>query len=245
MKNICLVLEYLGKNYSGYQKQKNAISIQQVLEDAIFEATKERVDTFASGRTDAGVNALGQVVNFFTSSSIAPEKFAVCINRFLPKDIRVISSKEVPMEFNSRLSAVSKTYEYRIIYKRPLSVFEEGRYVGYTYSLDFDILKKAVKKFEGEHDFSSFMASGSNIKDNTIRTIYLFDFDLEGDNLTFTITGNGFLYNMVRILVGTVLDISRGVLNLDVVDKLLEGKSRRLAGQTAPAEGLYLKCVEY
>lgn len=245
MKNICLLLEYLGKNYSGYQKQINAVSIQQVLEDAIFEALGERVDTFASGRTDAKVNALGQVVNFFTSSRIAPEKMAICINRHLPQDIRVISSREVPEDFNSRLSAKSKTYEYRLVYKRPLSVFEIDRAVSYSYTLDFELLKRVLKKFEGEHDFSSFMASGSNIKDKTIRTIYSFTFERSGDNVTFTIRGNGFLYNMVRILIGTSLDIARGVLDYSVIDKLLEGKNRKLAGKTAPAEGLYLKCVEY
>ncbi len=245
MKNICLIIEYLGKNYCGYQKQKNGISIQQVLEQAIESALAVKVETYASGRTDSGVNALGQVVNFETNTTIAPEKIAVCINRYLPQDIRVIKSFEVDKDFNSRFSAKSKTYEYRVVSGRPLSVFEKDRYAEFNYTLDFELLKKACDKIIGEHDFSSFMASKSNIKENTVRTVYDFGFERQGDYIIFSITGNGFLYNMVRIIVGTVLDIARGQLNLDAIDQMLMGKARAKGGKTAPAEGLYLKAVEY
>lgn len=245
MKNICLIIEYLGKNYAGYQKQKNAISIQQVLEEAIQNAIGEKIDTFASGRTDSGVNALGQVVNFFTKTTIAPEKIAICINRFLPQDIRVIKSYEESAEFNSRLSAKSKTYQYLVVYKRPLSVFEVDRAVSYNYDLDFDLLGKCLKKFEGSHDFSSFMASKSNIKENTVRNIYSFDYKKVDDLITFTVSGNGFLYNMVRILIGTALDIARGQLDISIIDELFKGNARAKAGKTAPACGLYLKSVLY
>ncbi len=245
MKNICLIIEYLGKNYCGYQKQINGITIQSVLEDAIEKALGKRVDTYASGRTDSGVNALAQVVNFESDTTILMDKIPLCINRHLPDDIRVISASEKPSDFNSRFSAKSKTYEYRIINGRPLSVFEKGRAVEYTYKLDFDLLQKACDKITGEHDFSSFMASKSNIKDNTIRTVYELTYTYIDNALTFTIRGNGFLYNMVRIIIGTVLDIARGQLSLDIIDKLFEGKTRQKAGITMPAEGLYLKKVEY
>lgn len=245
MKNICLIIEYLGKNYCGYQKQINGISIQQVLEEAIENATSKKVETYASGRTDSGVNALGQVVNFETDSTIAPEKMAVCINRYLPNDIRIIKSFEVESDFNSRFSAKSKTYEYRLVINRPLSVFEVDRAALCTYNLDLDKMKKACQKIVGEHDFGSFMASKSNIKDNTVRTVYSFDFVQNDDMLIFTIKGNGFLYNMVRIIIGTMIDIARGSLDISVIDKMFEGNNRKIGGKTAPAEGLYLKEVEY
>ena len=245
MKNICLIIEYLGKNYCGYQVQKNGISIQQVLEESIENATGEKVTTYASGRTDSGVNALGQVVNFETNATIAPEKMAICINRFLPEDIRVIKSFEVAADFNSRFSAKSKTYEYRVVNGRPLSVFEKNRYAEFNYTLDFDKLKMACDKIIGEHDFKSFMASKSNIKENTVRTVYNFGFERQGDHIIFTIKGNGFLYNMVRIIVGTVLDIARGQLDISAIDQMFSGSQRSKGGKTAPAEGLYLKEVEY
>lgn len=245
MKNICLIIEYLGKNYCGYQVQKNGISIQQVLEESIENAIGEKVITYASGRTDSGVNALGQVVNFQTNTGITPEKIAICINRFLPDDIRVTKSFEVDSGFNSRFSAKSKTYEYRVVNGRPLSVFEKGRFAEINYTLDFELLEKACAKIIGEHDFSSFMASKSNIKENTVRTVYDFSFERQGDYIIFSITGNGFLYNMVRIIVGTVLDIARGQLDISIIDEMLQGKLRAKGGKTAPACGLYLKQVEY
>lgn len=245
MKNICLIIEYLGKNYCGYQKQKNGISIQQVLEQAIESALSQKVTTYASGRTDSGVNAFGQVVNFETTTTIAPEKIAICINRHLPDDIRVLKSFEVDKDFNSRFSAKSKTYEYIFVINRPLSVFEIGRAAHCSYKLDYELLDEACQKILGEHDFSSFMASKSNIKENTVRTINAFYFEKSGDTLIFTIEGNGFLYNMVRIIVGTVIDIARGAIDIKVLDEMFKGNNRKLGGKTAPAEGLYLKEVEY
>ena len=245
MKNICLIIEYLGKNYCGYQKQINGISIQQVLEEAIENAISQKVETYASGRTDSGVNAFGQVVNFETDSTIAPEKMAVCINRYLPDDIRVIKSFEVDSDFNSRFSAKSKTYQYIMVMNRPLSVFEIDRAAHCPYDLDMELLDEACQKILGEHDFSSFMASKSNIKDNTVRTINAFYFEKCGDTLIFTIEGNGFLYNMVRIIIGTMIDIARGFIDISVIDEMFKGNNRKLGGKTAPAAGLYLKEVEY
>lgn len=245
MKNICLILEYIGSNYCGYQKQLNGISIQQKLEEAIAQATGQNVTSYASGRTDAGVHSLGQVVNFETDTTISPDKLALCINRYLPEDIRVVKSYEVDSGFNSRFSAKSKTYEYKVVVNRPLSVFEKGLALECGYDLDLDLMHKACSKVVGEHDFSSFMASKSNIKENTVRTIFAFDFRQDGDMIIFAITGNGFLYNMVRILVGTMIDIARGKMDISILDDLLQGGARTKAGKTVPPDGLYLKKVEY
>lgn len=244
MKNICLILEYLGTNYCGFQRQKNGLTIQEVLENTIEECLGEKCKTYPSGRTDAGVHALGQVVNFFTSTTVQPEKISVVLNLKLPKDIRVVKSFEVDSTFNSRKSAKSKTYIYKIFTGRELSVFDHGRALFCYYKLDFDKMIEACKLIEGEHDFSSFVASNATTK-TTVRTIYKATLEKQGDWLTFSVTGNGFLYNMVRILVGSLIEIGRGKLSLEEFKKVLLGNARHKAGKTVSPDGLYLKEVEY
>lgn len=244
MKNICLILEYVGTNYCGFQKQKNGLSIQEVLENTIFEITNEHVKTIPSGRTDAGVHALGQVVNFLTSSTIPADKFKVVLNLKLPKDIRVKKSYEVDLKFNSRKCAKQKTYEYKIFCGESLSAFDEDRCLLCKYKLNLQDMQMASMKFLGEHDFSSFVASNHTTK-TTIRTIYESYFENRNGYLYYVVTGNGFLYNMVRIIVGTLLEVGRGKMPVNEVDNLLKGNQRQKAGKTVSPSGLYLKGVKY
>lgn len=244
MKNICLILEYLGTNYCGFQRQKNGVSIQEVLENTLKEVTGEETKTYPSGRTDAGVHAMGQVVNFFTSSTIQPEKFTVVLNLKLPKDIRVKRSFEVDLNFNARKSAKQKTYIYKIYTGEVLSAFDQGRCLFCGYKLNLAQMNEACKKLEGEHDFSAFVASNATTK-TTVRTIYSASLIKEGEYLTFSVTGNGFLYNMVRIIVGTLIEIGRGKIHLKTLEELLKGGNRTCAGKTVSPDGLYLKEVKY
>ena len=244
MKNICLVLEYVGTNYCGFQKQKNGISIQQILENAISLVTKENTKTYPSGRTDAGVHALGQVVNFHTNSKIPPDKFFFLLNNILPKDIRVLKSFEVPNDFHSRKSAKSKTYIYKIYNGKNFSVFDEDRVLFYKKPLDFELLQKGAELIKGTHNFSAFVSSNATTK-TTVRTIYRSTFQKKGDYFIYCIKGNGFLYNMVRILVGTLLEVGSKKRSFDNLKSLLNGEDRNKSGKTVSPCGLYLKEVNY
>jgi len=245
MTNIKLTIEYIGLKYSGYQKQKNGDTIQQHLEQAIYEVTGENVTTYASGRTDAGVNALGQVVNFFTNSKIKPEQFAIALNHHLPQDISVVKSESVSEDFNARFSAVSKTYIYKVCTGEHMSIFDNDRVLHHPKHIDYELLQESCKKLLGEHNFSSFMSAGSNITDDTVRTIYDAYWTKDGDYLTFEITGNGFLYNMVRIIVGTMLDVASSKKPIEIWEQLFKGNARNLAGKTVKPYALYLKQVNY
>ena len=241
--NIGLIIEYIGTNYCGFQRQKNGITVQEVLENAIERATAQKSVITASGRTDTGVHAMGQVVNFQTNTTIAPEKLAIVINLHLPSDVRVLKSFVVRDDFNSRYDAVEKTYIYRVCNAENMSVFETNRALHFPKKLDLKLMENAAKKLVGEHDFSSFMATGSSVK-STVRTIKKMSIYKEKDNIIFEITGNGFLYNMVRIIVGTLLDIGCGKKQ-DNIEELLLGGRRKMAGKTVGASGLYLKEVLY
>ena len=241
--NIGLVIEYIGTNYCGFQRQKNGITVQEVLENAIEMATAQKSTITASGRTDTGVHALGQVVNFKTNTTIAPEKLAIVINLHLPKDVKVLKSFVVDDEFNSRFDAKEKTYVYRVCNDENMSVFKENRALHFPKKLDINKMKMAAKKLVGEHDFSSFMATGSSVK-STVRTIKKVSIYEENKDIVFEISGNGFLYNMVRIIVGTLLDIGSGKKE-DNISELLLGGRRKMAGKTVGAQGLYLKEVLY
>lgn len=246
MKNIQLIVEYLGTNYSGYQKQKNGKSIQSELERAIKEALGETPAVYASGRTDAGVHAKGQVVNFLTDTTIPSDKIAIKLNMHLPKDISIIESREVSKDFNARFWAVAKEYHYRICRSEHMSIFEKDRALHYPHKLDLEKMKAAADKLVGEHDFGGFQASKSDLKGDSIRKIIRADFEeKEHGILVFKIRGTGFLYNMVRIIVGTLLDIGCGKKDAEVIDRIFETKDRTFAGKTVAAAGLYLKRVYY
>lgn len=246
MRNIKLVIEYEGTNYSGWQVQKNAASIQETIQNAIERITGHRPELTGSGRTDAGVHALGQVANFLTESRIPAERFAFALNAVLPQDIVIKSSSEADMDFHSRYSAVGKQYSYLILNsKQPTALYRSLAYhVSYCDKLDINKLEAASRHFIGTYDFSGFMSSGSSVKD-TVRTIYDIKITQNDDFIKITYHGNGFLYNMVRIISGTLLYAAIGKIEPDHIQDIILSKDRTRAGITLPAHGLYLEKVFY
>ncbi len=241
---IKLKIEYDGTDYCGWQIQPNGVSVQEVITAAIKKITGEDVKLIGSGRTDAGAHAAGQVAHFDTESSIPPEKFAHALNAVLPEDIKIISAEQADDDFNARFSAKRKTYEYHM-YMSEFSHPRKSRYaVWINYPLDTEKMNSAAKLFEGEHDFRCFLAANSSVKD-TIRTIYNAKVEKLGDEIIFSVTGNGFLYNMVRIMAGTLVAVGSGKLAERDILKILANGERQFAGKTMPAKGLLLKSVEY
>ncbi len=244
MPNIKLTIQYEGTNYIGWQKQLKGDSIQGEIEKAIKNITGEEVNLIASGRTDSGVHALGQVANFLTNSSIPPDKFKYALNTKLPEDISIIESEEVPCDFHARYDAIGKRYMY-LIYNNPIRNPIYRRFVYHIpYPLDYENMKEGVKYLIGTHDFAAFMASNSSVE-NTIRTINNAYLSRKNELILFRIEGNGFLYNMVRIIVGTLIEIGRGKLKPYDISHIIESKNRKLAGPTASSQGLFLERVYY
>ncbi len=243
-KNIKIIVSYNGKNYCGWQKQKESLGIQGELEYACKKAFNQKeVELIGSGRTDAGVHALGQVANFLVDTKIPVEKFPEILNNILPKDISVLAAEEVDIDFHSRYSAHRKTYRYYIYPSKIRSPFYKDISYQVKYKLDIDKMKNEIKYLEGRHDFCGFMSSGSSVK-TTVREIYRAELYEEGDRIVVELEGNGFLYNMVRIIVGTIVDIGRGRIK-ESLKVIIQSKDRNRAGHTAPAQGLFLKNVEY
>ena len=245
MRNIKLTIEYDGKDFNGWQKQPNKLNIQGTIEQAIKSITGEDVELNASGRTDAGVHALGQVANFKTNSQIPIEKFAIAINSRLKKSIVIKKAEEVDERFHSRLNCKRKTYRY-IINNSPYGT-AIYRYLEthIPQKLNVEKMKKAVKYFIGEHDFKAFKASGTSSK-SSIRTIYKAEvLKMPNNRIYIELTGNGFLYNMVRIIAGTLVDVGTGKIKPEDIEKIIESKDRTNAGKTLPPQGLYLVCVNY
>ena len=228
----------------GWQKQPNKLNIQGEIENVIENITKEKVDLIASGRTDAGVHALGQVANFKTNSNIPIEKIAIAINSQLKNSIRIKNAEEVPERFHSRYNCKRKTYRYII----DNSKYGSSIYRNLTYhmpiKLNVNEMKKAIKYFEGEHDFKAFKSSGTSSK-SSVRTIYKAEIRQKDENIIIELTGNGFLYNMVRIIAGTLVDVGLGKIKADDIIKIIEDQDRKKAGKTLPPQGLFLVKVEY
>ena len=241
---IKLVISYDGTNYAGYQIQDNAVTVQSVLEDALEKLTGEKISTVASGRTDAGVHALGQVVSFETNSSIPPEKFYKALNVHLPEDVKAISSEQVDKDFNARKSAKNKTYTYSVYIAETLNPLKERYAVNVPKSVDFSLIKQGAKELVGEHDFKCMCSVGSSVN-STVRTVYSVDVLIDGTDVKFVVKGNGFLYNMVRIMVGTLIQIGLKEKTIEDLKKALETGDRTLVGRTFPAKGLCLTKVEY
>ena len=206
MRNIKLTIEYDGKDFNGWQKQPNKPNIQGTIEYAIKQITGEDIELNASGRTDAGVHALGQVANFKTNSNLEIDKFPIAINSKIKKTIRILKAEEVDEYFHSRLSCKQKTYRYIINNSTFSSALYRNFETHIPQKLNIIKMKEAVKYFEGEHDFSSFKASGTSSK-NSVRTIYKAEVIEDGEKIKIELTGNGFLYNMVRIIAGTLVDV--------------------------------------
>ncbi|WP_313756255.1 tRNA pseudouridine(38-40) synthase TruA [Tissierella sp.] len=244
MKNIKLIIEYEGTNYSGWQKQENAITIQEKLEDAIEILVGEKIKLIGSGRTDGKVHALGQVANFLTTSSIPGEKYKYALKFLLPDDITIIESEEVDLKFHSRFDAIKKRYKY-IVYngELPRAIYRNFSY-HVPYDIDINKMIEASQHLIGTHDFSSFMAADSEVN-STIRTIYDVSIKKNKELIEFSIEGNSFLRNMVRIIVGTLLYIGFGKIDGDKLPKIILDKKRKGAGPTAPPQGLFLEKVYY
>ena len=244
MRNIKLTIEYDGREFNGWQKQPNKLNIQGSIERAIEEITGEKIDLNASGRTDAGVHALGQVANFKTDSNLPIDKFPIAINSKLKKSIRILNAEEVDDRFHSRLTCKRKTYRYVINNTTIGSAIYRYLETHIPQKLDVNEMSKAVKYFEGEHDFRAFKASGTSSK-SSVRTIYEAKVYKIDEKIYIELTGNGFLYNMVRIIAGTLVDVGLGKIKVtDIPDIITQGK-RELAGKTLPPNGLYLVKVEY
>ena len=244
MRNIKLTIEYDGREFNGWQKQPNKLNIQGTIEQAIKSITGEEIELNASGRTDAGVHALNQVANFKTNSQIPIEKFAIAINSKLKKSIVIKNAEEVDERFHSRLNCKRKTYRYVINNSIIGSAIYRNLETHIPQKLDVEKMKQAIKYFEGEHDFKAFKASGTSSK-SSVRKIYEAKIYENGDKIYIELTGNGFLYNMVRIIAGTLVEVGLGKINpKDITNIIKEGK-REKAGKTLPPNGLYLVRVMY
>lgn len=244
MKRIKLTVAYDGTNYCGWQIQNNGVTIEEELDRALRDLTKEDIHVLGASRTDAGVHAMGNVAVFDTEARMPGEKFSYALNQRLPEDIRIQNSCEVPMDFHPRYQETVKTYEYRILNREfPLPAYRFNTHFIY-YSLDENRMRQAAGLLTGEHDFQSFCTVGAQVK-STVRRIYEIEVFREGDLVTIRVTGNGFLYNMVRIIAGTLIKVGTGEWEPRKMTEILEAKDRMAAGPTAPAKGLTLMKISY
>lgn len=244
MKRVKLEIAYDGTAYAGWQFQPGQRTIESEINKALSKLLGEEITVIGASRTDAGVHALGNVAVFDTESRIPAEKICYAINQYLPQDIRVQSSIEVPSDFHPRKTVSRKTYEYRIL-NRKIALPTERLYACHIYyDLDVELMQKAAAYLVGEHDFKSFCSVRTQAVD-TVRTIYHLEVSKTGDTILITVTGNGFLYNMVRIIAGTLIEIGRGAYPPEETNRILMGCDRSLAGPTAPALGLTLVRIEY
>lgn len=244
MQRIKLILEYDGSGYHGFQVQKNAHTVQAELEQAISRLNGEKTAIMFAGRTDAGVHAMGQVVAFDSASSIPPDKWQFALNSFLPPDIRVHQSGLTRPDFHPRFDALCKRYRYLIYRNQAESVFYRDRALINDEKLDLAAMNEACAFILGRHDFRSFCASGSSVKTYK-RTVYHCILRENGSLLQFEIEADGFLYNMVRIIVGTLLNVGRGIYPARAMQDIITSHDRSQAGPTAPPQGLYLLQVTY
>jgi len=248
MRNLKLVLSYDGTEFSGWQVQPGSATVQGALALAIGRVTGENILPQGSGRTDAGVHALGQVASFGTQSPIPPENLVIALNDILPGAIRVLEATEVPGEFHARKSARSKTYRYRMYRGAICSPFITRYVWHYPYPLDEDQMQEVAGMIVGERDFTSFAAVDSERgreEMSNVRQILSSSWERQSDEFVYTVHGNGFLHHMVRNLVGTFVLAGKGALKASDLTRILEARSRSAAGATAPASGLCLVNVEY
>ncbi len=242
---IMLTVSYDGTQYCGWQVQPSADTVQERIETAIEKVTGEKVRVTGSGRTDSGVHAKGQTAHFTVEKETIPStKYAKALNAYLPSDIRVLSSLQVPDDFDACRKAKKKTYKYWCYLSEIELPLKERYAVKMDLNLDIEKIKKGALLFLGKHDFKGFCSTGSSIK-TTERTIYALDVDFNGQDLVFSITGNGFLYNMVRIIVGTLIKLGENKCTEADIEKMLLTGERTLGGKTLPAKGLCLENVEY
>lgn len=244
MKRIKLVVAYDGTNYHGWQVQDNGITIEEVLNRTISELVQEDIKVIGASRTDAGVHACGNVAVFDTESRIPGDKFSFALNQRLPEDIRIQESCEVDADFHPRYADTVKTYEYNILNRR-FELPSKRLYAAFCYyPMDIERMNQAAAYLVGEHDFKSFCSAGAQVQ-TTVRTIYAVNVTKEDDMVHIRITGNGFLYNMVRIIAGTLMQVGTGLMEPEQVKGILEARDRSKAGPTAVAKGLTLVEIRY
>ena len=245
MRRIRILVAYDGTDYCGWQIQPNGITVEEVLNDKLSKLTGEDIHVIGASRTDSGVHALGNVAVFDTESPIPPDRMAYALNQKLSEDIVVVRSEEVPLDWHPRYQKqVTKTYEYHIYnaaFPNPL----KRRYSAFvSYPMDIEKMRKGASFLVGEHDFVSFCNVRTNVED-TVRRIDGIEIDKKGEDITIRVTGNGFLYNMVRIIAGTLIRVGRGFYIPEKVKEILDVKERTKAGVTAPPEGLVLVEIKY
>lgn len=244
MKRVMLTVAYDGTNYHGWQLQPNVVTIESVLNDALSSLFKENIKVIGASRTDTGVHALGNIAVFDTNARMPAEKVSYALNQRLPEDVRIQASVEVPIDFHPRHQNSKKTYEYRILNSEfPMPVYR--LYSHFTYvSLDIEQMQRAADYLKGEHDFKSF-CSVNTVAETTVRTIYDISVEKSSDMISIRVTGSGFLYNMVRIIAGTLMEVGRGNIMPEKMPDILNALDRAKAGPTAPACGLTLVKYEY
>ena len=244
MKRIGLIVAYDGTNYCGWQVQPNGITIQGELNRCLSELLGEEIETIGASRTDAGVHAMGNVAVFDTNTRIPGEKISYALNQRLPEDVRIQLSEEMPLDFHPRYCDSVKTYEYRILNRRFPVPTERLYSYFYHYKLDVEKMRAATSYLIGRHDFASFCGSGAQVK-STVRTIRSIEIERYEDMITIRISGEGFLYNMVRIIAGTLIEIGNGQYPPERMKKILDARDREYAGPTAPARGLTLLGIQF
>ena len=245
MRKLKGTLAYDGTDFHGWQVQPEQATIQGTLRSVLAEIEGSPVDVQGAGRTDAGVHALGQVASFPLANPIPPGNLLQAMNRLLPEAIRMLEMQEVEFDFHARHDAKAKLYEYRI-YRGDACPPFVSRYVHHhPYPLDEDTMAEAAGRFEGEHDFAAFASAGGDEQETTVRTIFSSTIERRSELLIYRVRGTGFLYRMVRNIVGTLLEVGRGRLSSSDIDSILRTKRRSAAGPTAPAKGLFLVRVEY
>ena len=245
MRNLKLRLSYDGKHYHGWQVQENAVAVQQVFQEAVAKVMGSCPDIKGCSRTDSGVHALDYCVSMKTEHSIPCHRLVRALNHFLPADMAVLSCEEAPLDFHARYSCTGKEYIYKIWNHPVRNPFGDGYLLHYWYPLDEAVLNEAAKHYLGSHDFTSFCTLDSRDKGDLTRTVTRSEVTRQGDLVTFTVAADGFLYNMVRIMVGTLLRVAQGKFSPEDLPRILEAKDRTAAGPTAPPWGLYLNRVFY
>ena len=239
-----MTIRYIGTNYHGWQVQQNATAVQPTVQDALEKILGFRPNVTGCSRTDSGVHALKYCFHFDCDGKISPEKMVCAINAKLPSDIAAYDCKAVPDDFHARYSVKNKRYIYKIYNGRQRNPFCEKLAHHITTPLDADLMNKAAVQFIGTYDFTAFCAAGASTVDN-VRTVYDANVNRSGDDVTFSVCADGFLYNMVRIMTGTLIDVSYGKISADEIADIINSKDRQRAGVTAPPHGLYLYDVKY
>ena len=246
MKNVLLTISYNGTEFQGWQIQENCRTVQGELQKVLSEVCDQEMKVNGTSRTDSGVHALGQRATFSGDFGIPVHKLKMVVNRLLPNDIKIEAVEEVPMDFHARFQAVGKQYVYKIRHGEERNVFFQNFYCHIDSLLNTSAMMEGATSFVGTHDFKGFMARGSNLQGTTVRTIFSFKVQEISENEVFLIIkGNGFLYNMVRIMAGTLIDVGQGKVHPSNIGAIIESRERKCAGKTAPPQGLYLAKVYY